>query len=771
MTDGIDGPNRRIRNAFGIAWVVGAAGAVMAPALANGWFLGPYASLGRFGLLNESSAAVGQNLRGVDQISQLIPWTTLAWNQVHQGHLPLWNEYSALGMPLAFNWQSATFSLPTMVSYLVPLHLAFTTQVLITLIIAGTGAYFLGYILKMGALACALAGTVYELSSAFMTVLGWPIASVMSWVGWLFAAVILVIRGGRRARNIAFLALTLALAIYAGQPDTLVVLVLGVALLAIVLILLRLPLFGGSGPILRPAGDLIVASIAGLAIGSPLALPGLQVASESVRSAGHGAKPNLIVFSIDNLRQMAFAGLNGHGITEGAYLGILIVVLAVAAVVLRRRQPEVIALFVVAVVMAAITYVRPVAHALNIAPGLQAIKWTRASEVMALSIAVFAGLGMDLLIRSFGKRSVAMWIGSGFVIASVFLIGLWIAGAGHLSPLDSTSRTDGLLWATAETVLGLLGIGLIVVVQTETHRGLPDRGASGRSGNARSCTLIVAGSWLACATAFLVVEGGPIWSSSPSYLTATPAVTKLQRAVGSSLIGYGAKPPEFASGLGVRRDANIMFGVDEMSVIDPMLPRTYFRSWTLVTGKPGDSAGYPPSPTYSPLIPSVTIARTYGVGFVLEGRGQRAPVGAVFDTNLGDEALYRIPDSGAATLTPLLHDGAFPPTTAIGQPLPVTHPNPESWRLITNTMSSKVLRLHLTDSPGWHATIDGRPLVLSAYAGVMLQARIPSGHHLVVLNYWPDTFTFGLIIASVAATCLAVSFTIEIWRRRHSIRE
>ena len=80
----------------------------------------------------------------------MIPWSTLAWTQVHHGHLPLWNPYSGLGLPLAFNWQSAVFSLPALIGYLLPLHLAYTAQIIVTLVVAGTGAYALARVLGLG---------------------------------------------------------------------------------------------------------------------------------------------------------------------------------------------------------------------------------------------------------------------------------------------------------------------------------------------------------------------------------------------------------------------------------------------------------------------------------------------------------------------------------------------------------------------------------------------------------------------------------------------
>jgi hypothetical protein len=106
----------------GVAWVVGAAVAVLVPALAHGQFLGSYGWLSGFGLTQSKSVVWLHGNAGADQIDQMIPWSSLAWTQIHQGHLPLWNPYSALGTPLAFNWQSSAFSLPALVSYALPLR-------------------------------------------------------------------------------------------------------------------------------------------------------------------------------------------------------------------------------------------------------------------------------------------------------------------------------------------------------------------------------------------------------------------------------------------------------------------------------------------------------------------------------------------------------------------------------------------------------------------------------------------------------------------------
>ncbi|HUI05157.1 MAG TPA: hypothetical protein VLZ77_16580, partial [Acidimicrobiales bacterium] len=150
-----------LRDLLGLVWVLGAAGAVMAPALAHGASLGPFDLLARYGLAQQPGV-VAHNVQATDQIAEIIPWSSLAWTQVHHGHLPLWDPYNALGMPLAFNWQSGVFGLPGLVSYLAPLHLAYTVQVLVTLALAGTGVYVLARVLGLGVAGAAMAGTVYE---------------------------------------------------------------------------------------------------------------------------------------------------------------------------------------------------------------------------------------------------------------------------------------------------------------------------------------------------------------------------------------------------------------------------------------------------------------------------------------------------------------------------------------------------------------------------------------------------------------------------------
>ena len=277
----------------------------------------------------------------------------------------------------------------------------------------------------------------------------------------------------------------------------------------------------------------------------------------------------------------------------------------------------------------------------------------------------------------------------------------------------------------------------------------------------------VLGQWvglllLVCETAFLVSAGAPLWSSSSTFFAPTPAVTALQRDVGSSLVGWGPHT-SLCLGLGIIANANDAFDVHELALYDPMVPKSYFTSFADLTGR---SAGYPANNEYCPALTSVSQARRYGVAYILESTGVPGPSGTTFVTRLGDEELYHVPQSFPATLTPLLADGSLPANGALGVPVAVTHPNPASWKTVTASTAPQVLRLRLSDVSGWHASIDGKTLSLKAFSGTMLQARIPPGRHVVELNYWPAQFTLGIVLGACSFIGLVIALVVDRIRRR-----
>ncbi len=738
----------------------------MAPVLAHGLSFGPFDILTKHGLTQEHGTVV-HNSRISDQIALFIPWTNLAWTQVHHGQLPLWNPYSLLGMPLAFNWESAPFGIPALVGYLVPLHLAYTVGILTTLVIAGTGVYVLARVLGLSILGCAMAATVFELSGRFISTLGWSLASVMSWSGWLFAIAILLVRGRHRVRDIALFAVVLAFTFYAGYPEGVILLVASLAVFVVALLAARVRA-AHPGPILRPAGDLLMATVAGCALAAPLAIPGFQVVAGSNRNGQLGIDDqtigwhnllNVVVDGFDGLPWHGSAYFGGaHTVASWMYLGVIAVVLALVAVAIRWRHPEVLSFAVVAIVTVGLVFVGPLASAFDRIPDVGSVRFYDALGPLSMAVAVLAGIGTDAIVRSPARRAVQYWAGGGFAVAAIFLLALWTGGRGHLDPIDMAIRGRSFLWPAIETAVGLAVVGVLVA---ERRRNRPDPVIGGWLTLGRGAALVL----IACETASLVVAGAPTFSSNSTYLTPTPAVLALQQAVGSSIVGLGSSCRPTQS-LGILVNVNIAYQVQEFGVYDPVVPYDYVSSWQSVAGRPPSNRSHRPHNTFCPAVTNATKARQYGIAFVLEARGSPGPQGAVFDERVGNEDLYRIPHAAAATITPVLPSGRFPKATAPGMPVAVSHPDPASWRLTIRASRPQVLRLRLTNLPGWHATIDGRPLRLDAFTGVMLQARIPPGHHVVDLHYWPDAFNVGLVLAICSAAVLSVAVLLAVWRRR-----
>jgi hypothetical protein len=736
----------------------------------------------------------------------MIPWSTLAWTQVHAGHIPLWNPFNGLGLPLAFNWQSGVFSLPTVIGYAFPLHLAYTVQIIVTLVIAGTGAYALARVLHLGAIGCATAGTIYELSGSFTGWLGWPHAAVMSWAGWLLAATILIVRGPHhRARNIVAFAVLFALAVLSGQPEILTILVVSVMVVALTMLIMKIRAEHNLRCSLRPLVDLSVAVVAGTALGSPLLLPGLQVLNRSTRNSGALLAHTEVGKSLPphDLVHLLVQGYNGLPIAgshifgdavyfdTAAYVGIVGIAFAVLGVVRGWRRSEVVSFVALTVVTLAIVFAPPIEDLFLHLPLAQTIDWHRALMPLSLGVAILAGVGMDALVRDGAKRSNQLVLAGTFICALTMFLVVWLVGTSGLPPIDARLRRDSLIWPLVSAGLALAIVGVLAVWTSKDRSPTYSPSENGRGatepidrqncdspdvGPARRVRMpspgrVAGGLLLLLETAFLVASGAQLWPSSAQGVSPDPAVASLSRIVGDSTVGFGAftcfDGPATTS-LGILPEANSLFGIHQFDFYDPILPHAYFQSWAEVSRS---SPGVPIYNSFCPVVTTASQARRFGVQFVLEPKGAAGPKGAVFDRNVGNEDLYRIPDSGEATLTPLTPRGSLPPVDASGTPVTVEHRSPSSWRITTVSQRAQELRLRLTDEPGWHASIDGHPLPLEPFAGVMMQVRIPAGHHVIEVTYWPTLFTVGLILSGSCALLLVAALVIARSRRHNRTLE
>lgn len=763
----------RLQHVLAAGWILLITGAVLAPALARGPMIGTYDLLRSSGLSSQAGVMLHGSYASTDLIDQNIPWTILNWTQVHHGILPLWNPYNGLGLPLAFDWQSASFGLPSLVGYLLPLRLAATGGDIVTLLVAGTGGYVLGRTLRLGLAGSLMVATVFELSGPLASYLGYPLAGVMSWGGWLFAAGLLVLREGHRASSVALFAVVTALAIYAGSPESLIA--MEIALLAFLLAMLAsraLPRFGcESGPIRRPAFDLAIGTAAGCALGGPLLLPALQLTATSVRAASTASSS----LAVHDVLYTVFSGFDGITVfgnfgfgqsffynETAAYVGSIAVALALIGVVVavRSRRAEFLALGVVVIVMGALAFWTPAVHLIEHVPNIGDVHWARALMPLSLALAALAGIGMDAVTKSVSMPATRKWFAGIFAGATVLMALLWLFGRNGGLPASPSAlraalfhvRAQSFLWPAVGLAVGLAG-SLLVLWRPAAWR-------------------LVAALLLGFESIFLVTSGAVQIGSSTQGIVDTPAVNALKTSVGNAVVGFGTGGLARECGLGVTPEDNIALQLHEIDTYDPIVPKSYFATWQQLAGTDAKNAYN----LFCPSIQTVTEAQNLGIQYVIESAGNPGPPGSVFVKSIRvpnpdptnplakpppDEDLYRIPDAASVTLTVVSRGRT---SGGVAAPVRVNDSNPAHWSVTSNASSAGVLQIHLTNAPGWSATIDGRPLVLERSSVFLLQAKIPPGHHVITLNYWPSTFSGG--IAAAVVTVLLLGGWIVIDERR-----
>ncbi len=703
-----------------------------------------------------------------DQNTELVPWSTLAWSQVHQGHIPLWNPYSALGLPLAFNWQSAPFSITSIVGYLLPQQWAYTTTVMLSAVIAGTGAYVFGRVLRLGVLGSAMAGTTFVLSGSFVAVLAWPVAGVSSWLGWLFAGIVLVVRGGaHRIWSVAFLAVIVAQTVYSGQLD-----MLGVVALATTIYIVALLAIGavkrGLRTQLRSTGALSVSIACGVALSAPLLLPGVQLAVAST----HTGSVRGGVLTPEAALNTIFAGLGPQAFSP-FHVGLIGIVMAFVGAIVLWRKEEVSALATMSVVLGCLTFL-PVSYTwLERLPEGGSVQWTRLTVPFCFGLAMLAGVGMDHLARRPYQRGFPELLVGVFTGATLLILSAW---ALELAPNRSVFRTQMFLWIALSVVVGfLLGAALLRRRALGRPTKPPDQSRTTHSTISSAVSARLGRGWwavvllLACETIFLLVAAGPSFVTN-SNIQITPTDRALASKVRTALVGFGTN--SCFNELPVTPELNNVLHLRELPAYDPMLPSSYFTVWQAASGASARPSNlFEPGTTFCPAITSASLARLFGVTFVVTQHGVAGPSDTVFDGTFGDFDLYRVPGAAVATLSGLGPDGTMPGTNARDRPVSATQPYPGAWRITTHESTRELLRIRVTDVPGWHAAIDGRPLALAPFDKIMFQTIVPPGHHTIVLTYWPTAFSVGLLLAALAVVGLVGALIVGALRANRSRRD
>jgi hypothetical protein len=744
---------RRGADVFGVSAIVGFVLAYLSPAVKDGGSFGSFDTVLSFTSLSASAyPGVTHNALNGDSVTQMVPFNTFDWTAIHHLQFPLWNDLSLLGLNQFLNFQSAVLSLPDLVSYLAPLRYAFLVVVAMKMLIAGTGSYVLCRVLGLRPLASVLGGVTFMLSGAFSAWLAWPLSGVVAWLGWIVALAILAYRWKTRRSYVVLLALSVAFCVYGGFPEA--YFFVAAALVTFFAVLVALALVGRRRLSLPGVVRVAVGVLAGGVLSSPLWLPGLQVVGGSHRATSSGF-PGADAGSLGLLVAPGYYGLpikgsawffpHGNYYETVVYVGVIALVLAGAAVLRWWRHPTVIALVATVVVTMLISYQTKSFHVvfdLLRHSSVDTVPIRRMRAILGLPLGVLSALGLETLLRARGERRmlIAYWALSAIVAA--FVAVLWYRALKGASPTTLRElKLDSLWWPIGLVAACIVAGILFLLVRKLAHRR-----------SARQIVVAGAVVLFGAETAFLLFSGVGISSYSQSFFPVTPAIARLEAVVGSGLIGIDTgKPsqPQKIAHAGIFPEANLGYGLAEFGGYDPLIPQVYFKT----------RGG---APHVEPDIDSAALARRFGIEWILQvpKRHLPRPPGTRYVGSFAGESLYAVPGATRFSVIAKNGLGASEPASSI------RHPVASSWTFTTDASTPSRLVMRVTDYPGWHASIDGRALPLSRYEGLMLQATVPVGRHVIHLWYLPERLVIGALLAlAILVALLAWAGWPLVWRR------
>ena len=258
-----------------------------------------------------------------------------------------------------------------------------------------------------------------------------------------------------------------------------------------------------------------------------------------------------------------------------------------------------------------------------------------------------AAFGSLLLVRRSDDAKASSrtfrWLLTGLAVMIVVDVALiWLFGRVDLPAYSAHLQVANFIWPATLTAVFLGLLAVLLVLERRYGAAWTRRGF-------RGLTFGVVGLLLATQTAFLVVDDGPIPSSNTTEYASTPAVATFSDIVGSPWWDSATRETDWRHRPRLGAEQRTPLWDPRVRRIRSHRPFVLVHTWKTLNGT---SPGMPGVYDFTPGILNATVARRYGISYVLEPHGATGPTGGVFVTRVDDEDLYRIPGAAAATLVP-----------------------------------------------------------------------------------------------------------------------
>ena len=312
-----------------------------------------------------------------DLVLENLVWKQFIVQSLRAREIPLWNPYLFAGVPfLAAGQHSALYPL-SVLFYVLPLTRAYGLFTVLQLWLAGAFMYLFARVLRQGRFAALIAGITYQLSAFFVvSVVFSMIIAAAAWLPLLLAVIEMMVRKQEEKGAGPFVpivyvivgALALGTHVLAGHPEILVYTLLVMACYALVRLIMLWRRVGTWRPALRLGLWLGAMVGLGLGLGSIQLIPLFELVTRNFREGSvtyadvvGWAYPTrqIITFFVPDFfgnpahhgywdlvsrqwvaAERIFWGIKNY-VEAGSYVGLLPLVLALAAIVPLRRNSKI----------------------------------------------------------------------------------------------------------------------------------------------------------------------------------------------------------------------------------------------------------------------------------------------------------------------------------------------------------------------------------------------------------------------------------------------
>jgi len=722
-----------------------------------------------------------------DLVGQMYPWRHFASQAVRSGQIPLWNPYSACGMPFLANDQSAVLNPTNLLlnSVLSPPR-AQTAFVLLCLL--GSCLFTYGLVRSLGAVpvAAVLSGMTFGFSGFIFVWLGLPLAATAMWLpALLWATHRLALRP--TASGTALIAGIIGWQFLSGHLST------SVQMLAFWAIFASYEIISSRRSQLaartrRLTAMLALALILGCGLGASQLLPlreyfGLSTiadggrsrwsADSTAESLRHGLLGNgwflrsvargeiALLFNPEAHGNPAFQDYRKHPqygnyAERSSYPGALALLVLLAGLV-RPPPPGHRRFFLIAAwVILGILLHLPILNLATYLPVLRLTAPERMRFVFSLCAAVSLGLAASAWLRRPERNSrpipAALWLAAALLVIPA--TSLAIQGLSHLHPrLAELSKGDVVLRfaklfapAAAAAVLSLL---LFLAARRRV-----------------SATSLAAA--LLLVTLFDLLLFGARWhalSRPRNVLPLLPEIRRMRELAGSSRIT--------GQSVVFRPNLSVAYHAYDTRVYDPISVGRYVA---LMEALAGEEPGAAPAISLGTAAPNPTFARLTSAEYRWETDASGVPILRRLSSALprayvttaahacdARSALGRIA-SGVDPWAITLIEGSFPSGPGERPVIPARLKTYGPHRISIEAEASDPAWLVLTDVyyPGWRADINGREVAIRPANYAFRAVPIPAGASTVTFSYEPSSYRLGLFIALLSLAILT-SISVASW--------